>query len=185
VQSIRTARDRAAIACAVISLTIAAACRPAPLAKGPVGAPMNTPVAISSTDASGNVEAARRELEGLWELVTLESTPAVGKSRVPIQATGTLLYDAYGNLTINARTTDAAAPVAAREVSRLSFKGRAVIDPAKRELKLTDLTGNVNPDEVLSPEWRRRFEVNAGLLTLSSFDDTGAVTTISTWRKRP
>ncbi len=141
-------------------------------------------MAISSTAATGATEAARRELEGTWELVTLESAPENQTARVPITATGTLTYDAYGNLTIVARTTDAAAPVAAREVSRLSFKGRAVIDAAKSELKLMDLTGNANPDEVLSPERRRRFEVNADILTLSSFDDRGEVTAITTWRRR-
>ena len=96
----------------------------------------------------------------------------------------TLAYDEFGNLTIDASTTDAAAPVAAREVSMLSFKGRAVLDVAKRELKLMDLTGNVNPDEVLSPARRRRYEINADTLTLSSFDDQGQVTAIATWRRR-
>ena len=64
---------------------------------------------------------------------------------MPVQATGILVYDEFGNLTIDAHTTDPAAPVAAREATMLSFKGRAVIDVEKRELKLMDLTGNVNP----------------------------------------
>ena len=67
----------------------------------------------------------------------------------------------------------------------LSFKGRAVLDIAKRELKLMDLTGNVNPDEVLSPERRRRYEIDADTLKLSSFDDQGQVTSVATWRRRP
>ena len=103
---------------------------------------------------------------------------------MPVAATGTLTYDEFGNLTIDAHTTDAAAPVAAREATVLSFKGRAVLDPAKRELKLMDLTGNVNPDEVLSPERRRRYVFDADTLTLSSFDDGGQVTAVATWRRR-
>ncbi len=103
---------------------------------------------------------------------------------VPVQATGTLVYDEFSNLTIDARTTDAAAPVAAREATILTFKGRAVIDVAKRELKLMNLTGNVNPDEVLSPDRRRRYEVDADTLKLSSFDDQGQVTAVATWRRR-
>ena len=91
-----------------------------------------------------------------------------------MQATGTLVYDEFGNLTIDARTTDPAAPVAARESNLLSFKGRAVIDAAKSELKLMDLTGNVNPDEVLSPERRRRYEVNGD--TLNEGNETFGLT---------
>jgi hypothetical protein len=103
---------------------------------------------------------------------------------VPVKATGTLVYDEYANLTIDARTTDPAAPVAARESPVISFKGRAAIDPAKKELRLMDLTGNVDPNEVLAPERRRRFEVDTETLKLSSFDEKGELTAISTWRRR-
>ena len=133
---------------------------------------------------SGAVESARRALQGTWELAALELTPADGAARVPVQATGTLTYDEFGNLTIEAHTTDPAAPAAAREVTMLSFKGRAVIDVAQRELKLMNLTGNVDPDEVLSPERRRHYEIDADTLTLSSFDDRGDVTAVATWRRR-
>jgi hypothetical protein len=103
---------------------------------------------------------------------------------VPVKATGTLVYDEYGNLTIDAQTNDPAAPVAAREVNVLSFKGRAVVDAVNSELKLMNLTGNVDPNEVLSPEFRRRFAFEADTLRLSSFDAQGRVMAISTWRRR-
>jgi hypothetical protein len=124
-------------------------------------------------------------LTGTWTLLALESVPPGGGARVPVQASGTLTYDEFGNLTINARTTDPAAPIAAREVSMLSFTGRAVIDVVNSELKLMDLTGNVDPNEVLSPERRRRFEFDADTLKLSSFDEGGQVTSIATWRRQP
>ena len=146
---------------------------------------MNNPVPLSSDAGSGAVESARRQLFGTWDLTALEYAPTAGAARVPVKAQGTLVYDEYGNLTIDARTTDPNAPVAAREVSRLSFKGRAVIDTVKQELKLMDLTGNANPDEVLSPERRRKYVVTMDTLTLSSFDDKGTVTAITTWHKRP
>jgi hypothetical protein len=145
---------------------------------------MNKPTPMGSDASPGETALARHELEGTWELVALESAPSSGAPRVPVQASGTLVYDAFGNLTIDAHTTDPAAPVAAREANMLSFRGRAVIDPAKRELKLMDVTGNVNPDEVLSPERRRRFEFEADTLKLSSFDDDGRVTAIATWRRQ-
>ena len=126
----------------------------------------------------------RRQLEGTWELVALESVPPGGGTRVPLTATGTLTYDGFGNLTIDAHTTDPAAPVAAREANMLSFKGRAVIDAVNSELKLMDLTGNVDPNEVLAPERRRRYAFEADNLRLSSFDERGEITAVSTWHRR-
>ena len=132
---------------------------------------------------SGTLEAERQKLMGTWELVDLSSAPEKGGPPVPVKATGTLTYDQYGNLAINARTTDPAAPVAAREVPRVSFTGRAVIDVVNRELKLMDVTGNVNPDEVLSPERRRRYAFEGDRLVLSSFDEKNVVTAVATWRR--
>jgi hypothetical protein len=145
---------------------------------------MNKPVPLNAEASSGAVESVRRALQGTWELAALELAPPGVTARVPVQATGTLTYDEFGNLTIDAHTTDPAAPVAARETAMLSFKGRAVINVAQRELKLMSLTGNVDPDEVLSPDRRRRYELDANTLKLSSVDDQGQVTAISTWRRR-
>ena len=158
-------------------------CTQAPLTRPTVAAPMNQPIALGSTSTGGELESARQQLLGTWELIALESAKDDGP-RAPVRATGTLTYDQYGNLTIEARTTDAAAPAAALEVDRLSFKGRAVIDVAKSELKLMDLLGNVDPNEVLNPERRRRFSVEHEILTLSSFDDHERITAISTWRRQ-
>jgi hypothetical protein len=66
----------------------------------------------------------------------------------------------------------------------VSFKGRAAIDAVKHELQLMSLTGNVDPNEVLSPERRRLFEVDATTLKLSSINEKGDVTAISTWRRK-
>jgi hypothetical protein len=130
------------------------------------------------------IEAVRRQLSGTWELVALESSPNPGAPRVAVQATGTLVYDEYGNLTIDARTTDPAAPVAAREVPVITFKGRAAIDPVKKELTMMEMVGNVDPDEVLSTKRRRVFQVDADTLKLSSIDESGDIAAVSTWRRR-
>jgi hypothetical protein len=176
----------ATIAAATVSAAAAiAACAPQPLSGPQVATPMNRPVGVGGETGSGAVESARRQLTGRWDLLALEVLPPGGGARVPVKASGTLIYDEFGNLTMNARTTDPAAPVAAREKSHLSFSGRAVIDTGRSELKLMDLTGNVNPDEVLSPELRRRFEVGLDTLKLSSFDDQGQVTAVSVWRRQP
>jgi hypothetical protein len=169
-------------ACALF-VAMAAACAPGPLTPPRSGRPMNNPVPLGSDSSSGSLEMTRQQLMGVWELVDLKNAPPQGGAPVPVKATGTLTYDQYGNLTIDARSTDPNAPVAAREVPRVSFKGRAVIDTVNRELKLMDVTGNVNPDEVLAPERRRRYAFEADLLTLSSFDEGGTVTAVTTWRR--
>ena len=133
---------------------------------------------------ASSLEAVRRQLLGTWELVTLELAPKPGATRVPVAATGVLTYDEYANLTIDAKTTDPAAPVAAREVNLLSFKGRAAIDPVKKELRLMNLTGNANPDEVLLPNQRRLFEVTAETLKLSTVDEKGEISAVTNWKRR-
>jgi hypothetical protein len=165
---------------------LAAACSPGPLSRPGTAAPMNNPIPLGSDAGSGVLESARRQLTGTWDLVALEAAPEEGNSdkRETIDASGTLTYDEYGNLTIDAHTTDPDAPRAARQANILTFKGRAVIDVAKSELKLMDLTGNVDPDEVLAPERRRKYEIAGEMLKLSSFDERGRVTAISTWRRR-
>jgi hypothetical protein len=162
-------------------LTIA--CAPGPLTPPRTGRPMNKPVPLGSTDTTGSLETTRQQLMGVWELVDLKNAPPQGGAPVAVKATGTLTYDQYGNLTIDARSSDPNAPVAAREVPRVSFKGRAVIDVVNSELKLMDVTGNVNPDEVLAPERRRRYAFEKDLLKLSSFDERGTVTAETTWRR--
>jgi hypothetical protein len=167
------------------TVTAAVGCSPGPMGKPVNATPMNRPVALGSDPASGVLESTRQRFFGTWDLVALEAAPPSGGARAEVTASGTLTYDEFGNLTIDAHTTDTDAPVAAREVSVVVFKGRAVIDVPRSELKLMALTGNVDPNEVLSPERRRRFEFDADLLKLSSFDERGEVTAIATWRRRP
>src|SRR3954467_15581154 len=135
----------------------AAACSPGPLASPHLGVSSGAPAGGGAGAPSGSVEAARRELEGTWTLVSLEAAPQSGGPRAQITASGTLVYDEFGNLTIDAHTTDPDAPVAAREVSIVSFKGRAVINVPKSELQMMALTGNVDPNEVLAPERKRKY----------------------------
>jgi len=178
-------RRSLALPAAAAVLVTAAACNPGPLPSPRTGVPSSAPIALSSESPTGNVEMVRRQLAGTWDLVTLEASPERGGPRAAITAAGTLVYDEFGNLTIDAHTTDPDAPVAAREVPRVSFKGRAVIDAPKSELQLMSVTGNVDPNEVLSPERRRRYQFEGvDRLTLTSFDKDGAVTAISVWKRR-
>ena len=171
------------LAAAAVVTAAAVACTPGPLGS-PVNAGSSKGPAKARPDADpGALEATRRQLFGTWDLVSLESVPPGGGARAAVTAKGTLTYDEFGNLTIIAQTADPDAPVAAREVNTVSFKGRAVIDVPHSELKLMAMTGNVDPNEVLSPERRRKFAFDADLLKLSSIDERGDVTAVSTWRR--
>lgn len=175
---------RATVAgCLWAAVAISAGCSQAPLTRPTVAAPMNQPVALGSTPTEGELASARQQLEGTWELMALQIRPDSGPL-VPIRATGTLTYDAFGNLTIEARTTDPAAPVAAREVNRVAFKGRAVLDLTRGELKLMDFTGNADPSEVLAIERRRRFKIDGETLTLETLDEQNQVAAVATWQRR-
>ncbi len=170
----------------ITALALAAAgCAPTPLAPPRGAAPKSEPLRpMKGGDTSGNLEIVRQQLVGVWDLASLETVPPGGGARIPIAASGTLVYDEYANLTIDAHTTDPNAPPAARESTLLRFKGRAVIDAVNKELKLMALTGNVDPSEVLAPDQRRRYEITMDTLKLSSIDAAGDVTAIALWQRR-
>jgi len=143
------------------------------------------PVKMGDVDTGpGSLEAVRRQLQGTWELVSLAVVPQGGGEPVPLKARGTLTYDEFGNLTVDAQTDDPNAPQAARTANLLTFKGRAVIDAAKSELKLMDVTGSVDPNTVISTERRRRFAFEGDLLKLSSLEPNGQIAATATWRRR-
>jgi hypothetical protein len=95
-----------------------------------------------------------------------------------------LTYDAYGNLSIIGKidqpgeTGGAGAPL-------LSFKGRAVIDADKQQLRLMNTQGDEKalPTEV-SPDLLRRYEFYGDVLKLSTVDASGSPTATATWKKR-
>ena len=177
-------RLRLALPATAAALVAVAACNPGPMPSPRTGVPSSAPIALSREDTSGSMEAVRRQLSGTWDLVALQASPERGGPLADVTATGTLTYDEFGNLTIDAHTKDPDAPVAAREVPRVSFKGRAVIDVPNSELKLMNLTGNVDPNEVLTPDRRRKYEFSGQQLKLTTFDAKGQVTAVSTWKRR-
>jgi hypothetical protein len=171
----RTWRSRQRVIVAVAALTMGAGCA---TASG------QRPVEASNVNPNrGSLEAVHRQLSGTWELVSLTVVPTGDAVPVPVAAVGTLTYDKDGNLTIDAHTSDSYAPQATQSAGVLSFKGK-VIDAGNGELKLTDITGTVDPKTVASPEWRRRYAFEGDLLRLSSIDAAGRVSATSTWRRR-
>ena len=161
---------------ALVSVGVLGGCAAGPGTRPMKGADVDT--------SSGSLEAVRRQLQGTWELVSLAVVPPGGGAPVPLAARGTLVYDEYGNLTVDAHTNDPNAPEAARTANLISFKGRAVIDAPKSELKLMDVTGSVDPNTVISTERRRRFAFDGDLLKLSSLQPDGQVAATATWKRR-
>jgi hypothetical protein len=159
----------------VVALVVGTGCASAPQQPAVPGGDANT---------GPGSEAVQRQLEGTWDLVTLAVMPARGAALAPVAAQGTLTYDKNGNLSIDAKTSDSYAPEAAQSGGVIAFEGKAVIDPAKSELRLTEMGDKVDPKAALSPERRRRYAFEGDLLRLSAIDSAGRVTTTSTWRRR-
>ncbi len=100
-------------------------------------APRGRPVKMGPVDTgAGSLESVRRQLQGSWELVTLEVMAPGGGAPTKVPATGHLKYDEYGNLTIDGRVTAAAGGV---DPNVLNMSGRAVIDPDKHMLRFQDV----------------------------------------------
>src|SRR5678815_3663745 len=71
-------------------------------APGPTGRPYRTSPAATGPNT---MEFVRKQLEGTWTLVSLVVHNASGARATP-EATGTLTWDAFGNLKIEYRLSD-------------------------------------------------------------------------------
>jgi hypothetical protein len=146
---------------------------------GCAAAPRGRPMKMGPTDTGpGSLEATRRQLEGRWELVSLETYPEPGKA-VPIKASGTLTYDAYGNVKTEGTMDDPDSH--ARSV--LSYSGAIVIDVEKKEWRLTGMQTGRGATPALGTEQIRRYELTGDRLTTSTIDDNGRVTARAIWKK--
>jgi hypothetical protein len=138
--------------------------------------------------ASGpnSLESVRRQFEGQWDLVSAESYGATGQPSV-IKGKGRLSYDAYGNLTVDARFDEGQEQMDGSIKKLLSYKGRAVIDVVKSRLVLQDMEKRVEsgadaPDS-MAVENARYYAFEGDLLTLTIKDAAGKTTAKTTWRR--
>jgi hypothetical protein len=145
-------------------------------------------VKAGDVDTGANsVEAARRQLEGTWDLETLETYATPGGPATKSEgASAVLTYDAYGNLEIMGKPGSLGSMPAAVEL--LTYSGRAVIDPVKQELRLQAVKGNTDPNATLGKEVGvgrvRRYKIENGVLTISVLDPSGQVSATTVWKKR-
>jgi hypothetical protein len=157
----------------VASLCVAAGCKGAPR-----GRVLRTePIA----KGAGTVEAERRRLQGTWELVSLETLDAAGAA-TPLDAAGRMTFDDYGNVKTNGTVKQG--PSTAKTL--LSYAGRVVIDPDKKEWRLLDM--QAAPESAAAPaavdaDKVRGYELVGDQLKLSLRDASGRVTARVTWKR--
>lgn len=159
----------AGVACALLL----PACTATPRAK---------PIPTTKIDTGpGSLQAARRALEGTWTLVSLDVMEGGAPRRVP--ASGTLTYDAYGNMTIEGKIDDDPA----RTPTFLAYRGRIVIDTARKQFYPADLVSGAPVDQSalapVSPDKARRYEVTADTLTVTYMDAAAKPTAVASWRR--
>jgi hypothetical protein len=167
------------------------ACAAAPLER-----PLNTsPIA----EGPGTVEAARRVLEGRWELVSLNVSAEDGR-QTGVEAVGLLVFDAFGNLTIEYRMSEAGVRALAGvgitpRSPLISTTGRAMIDTQSKRVTY------VPPDAASRPfdpdlaaaranpfalERTRYYAVDPdGILVLTTRYDSGRDAGTARWKKSP
>ncbi len=162
------------------------------------GSPRQRPVRTNPI-ASGpqTVEAARKELEGRWTLVSLDVAAADGR-KASVEATGVLTSDAFGNMHIEYRLSDAGQKALEGIGIRppnpvISTTGQVAIDTQQRRITY------IPPDAASRPfdpnlaaaranpfalERPRYYALGAdGILTLSTRHDSGQDAAVSKWKK--
>jgi hypothetical protein len=144
-------------------------------------APRQRPVMMGP--ASGTLQQVRQQFQGTWDLVSFEAVGDDGRL-APVQATGTLTYDEFGNMAISGRILDAGASVAAM---RLNIQGRTVIDTQNQRVWVTP-QGDTRDTEVI-PEGAafdrfRYYEFSGNQVTLTVKDASGAVTARTVWKRQ-
>jgi hypothetical protein len=128
-----------------------------------------------------STRSVRRQLQGKWTLVSLETYPAAGQV-VKQEAVGELTYDDYGNLAIRAALTNVPAGEMA---SLLRYSGRAVIDTQNRRLVLQGLEGQGGEalPATVAANNVRYYEFDGDLLKLTTKDAEGRPTATITWKR--
>src|SRR4051812_26878581 len=115
---------------------------------GCTAAPRVRPVKMGDVDTgAASVEAVRRQLKGTWELTAL-SVFSRGSETILPDATGRLLYDDYGNLSMKGTVTGSSQV----EPSVLNLTGRVAIDPGAHTLRILDVEAKSADERRVDPK---------------------------------
>ena len=137
----------------------------------------------------GTLTAARKYLQGRWELVSYEILPP-GQPPFHLKGKGTLIYDDFGNLEMEIRVDPETALILEKVDIRttdgkLLTKGRTVIDMQARTLVFV-LDGQAAfgaPSGPLALNRPRHWSVEGNELTLTTKGDDGKPLSVSRWKK--
>jgi len=158
------------------------------MASGCAGSPeRGRPIPLGPVKSGPNsLESVRRVFEGQWDLVSAESYNATGQP-VAIKGKGRLTYDAYGNLTVDARFDEGQEQADGAIARLLSYKGRAVIDVVASRLVLQDMekrsASGADVPDAMSAANVRYYSFDGDLLTLTIKDAAGKTTAKTVWRR--
>jgi hypothetical protein len=156
-----------------------------PLSTSPIASGINT------------VESVRKELEGTWTLVSLVVQDASGKRATP-EATGTLVWDAFGNLKIEYRLSESGIKALEAigvkpQTPVIVTDGRAVINPQDKAIQYVPPDASKRAFDPKLAEARanpfalerlRYYVIGTdGTLTLSTRHDNGQDAAVSRWKK--
>ena len=156
------------------------------------------PIENSRVPTSGaTLENARRALEGTWNLVSLNVNAPDGRKSA-IEASGTLVSDAFGNLSIEYRMSPGGQKMLQsiginQPTPVITTKGRVVIDVDKKLITYVPEKANSAPFDAelaarrnnpFALERPRSYAVDAdGLLTLTTHYDDNQDAAVSRWKK--
>ena len=166
-----------------------AACAGAPRTQAVPTTPINT--------GPESLQAARQALEGSWTLVSLDAAAQDGR-RASVEAKGTFTSDAFGNLRIEYRVSEAGLKaLAALGIDDpnpvISTSGRAAIDTQQQRLTYIPpdaatrafdpalAAARVDPFALERPYYYALGE--DGILTLTTRHDNGRDASVSRWKK--
>ena len=168
---------------------------------GCASSPRQRPVGVGDVDTGPeSLTAVRQQLDGKWTLATLAIFDETG-NKVNVEATGTLVADAYGGLAIEYRMSDAGQKalgslgiVSPNPV--MTTSGRVAIEPRQRQITYVgaDYTKQGGYDAALAAkranpfalERIRYYTFNAdGTLSLATRHDNGKDAVVSTWKRGP
>jgi len=164
------------------------------------GQPRQRPLQTSPVaEGPGTMEAARKVLEGRWVLVSLNVTAEDGRA-AGVEASGTLTSDAFGNMNIEVRMTDAGRKALEGLGVKtpnpvISTTGQVAIDVQQRRITYVgegfDKRGTgFDPDlaarraNPFALERPRYYALGAdGVLTLTTRHDNGKDAGVSSWKR--
>jgi hypothetical protein len=138
----------------------------------------------------GTVTQARQYLQGRWTLVSFTLYPPSG-SPVEVAGSGTLVYDDFGNLTMDLTMDEANAALMQKagipvDKGRFASKGRTIVDMQRRSLvyvleEQPAVGANAGPLGLNRP---RYWQVDGNVLTLTTKDDKGQPLAVGKWQKQ-